>query len=91
MLSSGDLDFVKTGLSGVKTVMEQYFIEKFKNKLDNAYLQDTHGGSRGEKLERESQLSFIVRGVGNKSCPPLITSPRLSSTILRHQHRIWTV
>ena len=60
MLSSGDLAFIKTGLSAVRTVMEQHFIEKLKHRLDGAYIQDTHGGSRGEKLERESQITFIV-------------------------------
>lgn len=60
MLSAGNPNFVQTGLSSFRSILEQYYIEKYKNKLDGAYIQDTHG-VRGEKLERESRQIFIVR------------------------------
>jgi conserved oligomeric Golgi complex subunit 4 len=69
MLSSGNPDFVKTGLSEVKIVMEQHYVEIYRNKLDGTYIQEIHVNTRGEK-EKESRLNFIV-SIHSRSKTPL--------------------
>jgi len=65
MLSSGDIDFIKLGISSVKTSMEKLFVEIYKQKLDHVYIQDTHSSTRVDKSERENRVNFIVRLLSN--------------------------
>ncbi len=61
MLSTASLKTVEHTSDLLRDVMDKNYARVIKLKLDNVYKGGTGGpGARGDKVERENRLAFIV-------------------------------
>ncbi len=62
LISTGSYTAVERTLQQLREVMERDYSGVIKKKLDDVYrAAGTSGQSRGEKVEKENRLTFIVR------------------------------
>jgi hypothetical protein len=61
LLGTGSVATVTQAVDGIRDVMDRGYAGVMKRKLDEVYRNaGAGGGTRAEKAERESRISFIV-------------------------------
>ena len=73
MLSTASVKTIERTSHLIRDVMDKNYARTIKHKLDNVYKGGTGGpGARGDKVERENRLAFIVCVTGQFfTCDPL--------------------
>lgn len=60
LLSTGSLATVEKATNQLRDVMEQDYAGGIKKKLDDVYRPSASSGNRGERVEAENRISFII-------------------------------